>query len=107
MAISRNPSFTPSPKLRDYLNESEHGVTQTLNQLFDRYRMMVELDAIRLTEIERTALAQHLHGVFMDGVAIQSVPQDLIEAECETLAKKLKNATFGQVLATLERYYFL
>jgi len=102
--ISRNPSFTPSPHLRDYLNNSKTGVTQTLNDLFDRHRMMIELDAIRLTKPEQQALAAHLQGVFMDTIAIQSVPQDVIETGNESLINKLQNATFGQVLATLTRY---
>ncbi|SGZ10099.1 Putative uncharacterized protein, partial [Moritella viscosa] len=29
--IIRNPSFTPSPALRDHLNASERGVTGALN----------------------------------------------------------------------------
>ncbi|MGR6782635.1 hypothetical protein [Moritella viscosa] len=33
--IIRNPSFTPSPALRDHLNASERGVTGALNTLFD------------------------------------------------------------------------
>ncbi|GLQ31645.1 hypothetical protein [Litoribrevibacter albus] len=102
--ISRNPSFTPSPKLRNFLSNSELGVTRSLNELFDRYSMMIELDAIRLTESERFALAEHLQGVLMDVIAIQSVPQDVIETECDSLIEKMQGATFGQVLATLVRY---
>ena len=102
--ISRNPSFTPSPKLRAFLNASHAGVTQSLNELFDRYQMGIELDAIRLTESERHALATHLQGVVMDDIAIQSVPQDVTETENAGLISKLQNASFGQVLATLTRY---
>ena len=107
MAIARNPSFTPSPKLRDYINNSSEGTTATINNLFDRYSMLCEIDAIRLTPSEQNALAEMLQGVFIDSIAVQSVPQDVIETENAGLIDKLQGATFGQVLATLERYgYF-
>jgi hypothetical protein len=102
--ISRNPSFTPSPSLRKYLNESEAGVTQSLNELFDNYQMMLELDAIRLTPDEQASLKEHLHGVFMDNIAVQSVSKDVVETDCQGLIDKLSNASFGQILATLHRY---
>lgn len=102
--ISRNPSFTPSPKLRDYLNSSDHGVTAAINGLFDRYQMIIELDAIRLTADEQGALAEFMHGVFIDDIAIQSLKQDVIETGHAGLIEKLDGATFGQTLATLSRY---
>jgi hypothetical protein len=104
MTISRNPSFTPSPKLREHLEKSSGGVTATLNTLFDRYNMMIELDAIRLTESEQFSLKEHLMGVIIDEIAIQSVKQDVFETANESLIKKLKDASFGQTLATLVRY---
>jgi hypothetical protein len=39
--ISRNPSFTPSPKLRAHLNSHREGVTERLNNIFDRYAHLV------------------------------------------------------------------
>lgn len=108
MSIPRNPSFTPSPKLRDYLNQSQVGPTETLNALFDRYRTLVELDAIRLTKGERQALAAMLQGTVIDVVAIQAIAQDVVdETDCATLREKLQGATYGQCLATLERYQLL
>lgn len=108
MTISRNPSFTPSPKLREYLNSSKSGVTETLNNIFDRYHALVELDAIRLTEEEQHALAEMQQGVFMDVIAIQAIAQDVIdETDNVSLREKLQNATYGQILATLERYQLL
>lgn len=104
MTIARNPSFTPSPKLRDYLNSSPLGVTAALNDLFDHFQLSMELDAIRLTPDEQAALKEMLMGVYIDNVAIQSVPQDLEETDNEGLKKKLKGAGYAQVLATLKRY---
>jgi hypothetical protein len=105
--LSRNPSFTPSPGFRDHINSSKLGTTATLNQLFDRYSMMIELDAIRLTQSEQQSLAEHLMGVFIDEIAIQSISQDVIETDDYGLIAKMEKATFGQVLATLSRYKFL
>ena len=108
MPIPRNPSFTPSPKLRDYLNASKTGPTETLNGLFDRYHALIELDAIRLTEDEQYALAEMLQGTVIDVVAVQAIAQDVIdETDCESLRKKMQGATYGQCLATLERYQIL
>ena len=102
--ISRNPSFTPSPLLREHLNASELGTTAAINQLFDNYQMVIELDAIRLTPGEQVALKEHLQGVVMDSIAIQSVAQDVIEIDCASLIDKMQNASYGQTLATLTRY---
>lgn len=102
---TRNPSFTPSPALREYLSISESGVTATLNEMYDRYRALVELDAIRLTDDEQQALAEMVQGTVMDVVAIQAIAQDVIdETDCESLREKLTGATYGQCLATLARY---
>lgn len=108
MSLARNPSFTPSPKLREYLNNSPSGVTETLNGLFDHYRALIELDAIRLTENERQALKEMLMGTVIDVVAVQAIAQDVIdETDCESLREKMQGATYGQCLATLERYGIL
>ncbi|MFK4751454.1 hypothetical protein [Oceanobacter antarcticus] len=103
--MARNPSFTPSPALRDHLEKSGCGVTATLNELFDRYRALIELDAIRLTADEQQALAAMVHGTVMDVVAIQAIAQDVAdETDCESLREKLTGATYGKCLATLARY---
>ena len=103
--MQRNPSFTPSPALRTHLEGSEHGVTAALNEMYDRYRALIELDAIRLTADEQQALAEMVQGTVMDVIAIQAVAQDVIdETECESLREKLTGATYGQCLATLARY---
>lgn len=108
MTITRNPSFTPNHKLRDYLNNSTAGVTESINNIYDRYSALVELDAIRLTDVEQQALAAMVQGTFMDVVAIQAIAQDVVdETDCESLREKLQGASFGQCLATLERYKLL
>ncbi len=102
--ISRNPSFTPSPRLRDYLNNSDQGTTASINALFDRYQMIIDLDAIRLTPEGQFALKEYFLGVWMDDIAIQSLPQDVIETHNKELIEKFSGATFGQTVATFSRY---
>jgi hypothetical protein len=102
--ITRNPSFTPSPALRAYIDNSEAGPTGALNKLYDTYAMIVQMDAIRLTEDEQAALKSMLHEVLVDGLVIQSVPKDVIETGCPTLIEKMNTATVGQTIATLTRY---
>ncbi|EPH1169782.1 hypothetical protein ACYB06_28285, partial [Klebsiella pneumoniae] len=48
--ISRNPSFTPSPKLRAHLNSHREGVTERLNNIFDRYAHLVRACALPLDD---------------------------------------------------------
>lgn len=106
--MSNKPlSFRASPHLRAYIEKQPEGVTGAVNALFDRYRMLCELEAIRLTPEAQEALAEHLQGVLLDPLAIQVIPQDVAETENTELIEKMSGATFGQVLATLERYKFL
>ena len=105
--ISRNPSFTPSPKLRKHLNGSKQGVTATINEIFDRYLAVVEQDAIRLSPEEQSVLSKYLLGKHIDLTVVQSISQDVIETGYEPLIHKLQNASFGQKMATLIRYGFI
>ena len=108
MSKPNNPiSMRPSPKLREAVEAADGGLTRYVNELFDRVQLMVALDAIRLTEQEQAVLKSHLQGVPMDDIAIQSIPQDIAEEECDSLTEKLQNATFGQVWATLKKYNLL
>lgn len=103
--MSKKPlSFRPSPHFLEYLESSKEGLTATLNGLYDRYRALCELEAIRLTEEEQAVLAKMIKGHFIDTVAIQTIPQDVIETGHAGLIAKLQNATYSQVLATMERY---
>lgn len=105
MEKKNNPiSMRPSPQLRKAVEASSGGLTVFVNGLYDNLQMMVALDAIKLTDDELFALKQHLQGVVMDSIAIQSIPDDIDEASCDTLTNKLRNATFGQVWATLLKY---
>jgi hypothetical protein len=105
MEKKNNPiSMRPSPQLRKAVESSTGGLTVFVNGLYDNLQMMVALDAIKLTDDELFALKQHLQGVVMDCVAIQSIPDDIDEAECKSLTDKLCDATFGQIWATLLKY---
>lgn len=105
MEKKNNPiSMRPSPHLRKAVESSTGGLTVFVNGLYDNLQMMVALDAIKLTDDELFALKQHLQGVVIDSIAIQSIPDDIDEAECKSLTDKLCDATFGQVWATLLKY---
>lgn len=60
--ISRNPSFTPSPKLRAHLNSHREGVTERLNNIFDRYAHLVRACALPLDKDETQVLLNVLNG---------------------------------------------
>tara|TARA_B100000508_G_C11424040_1_gene259870 strand:+ start:73 stop:399 length:327 start_codon:yes stop_codon:yes gene_type:complete len=105
MEKKNNPiSMRPSPQLRKAVESSAGGLTVFVNGLYDNLQMMVALDAIKLTDDELLSLKQHLQGVVLDSIAIQSIPDDIDEAGCNKLTDKLCNATFGQVWATLLKY---
>ncbi|MCV6612871.1 MAG: hypothetical protein OIF55_19110 [Amphritea sp.] len=105
MSNPKNPvSVRPSPSLRAAMDASNNGPTQLLNGLYDHLRNIEQLDAIRLTPTEQDALKAMLQGVLINTVAIQCIPQDLEETDCESLRDKLEGAGYGQVLATLLRY---
>ncbi|MFP8722990.1 hypothetical protein ACLH1H_27375, partial [Klebsiella sp. 1SHAk5cef] len=58
--ISRNPSFTPSPKLRAHLNSHREGVTERLNNIFDRYAHLVRACALPLDAEETQVLLKEV-----------------------------------------------
>lgn len=103
--IQRNPSFTPSPGLRQYLNDSNHGVTATLNALYARYNALVINSSMPLTAAEQRELTKLVEKYHLgELLEVQRLPLTAREAGCERLYERLKKATFAQVLATLERY---
>lgn len=115
--MKRNPSFTPSPSLREGLNKKinargQSGPTSVLNEWFDLHRTMISMDAITLVRAEQDILCGMLEGVFIDAIAIQSIPNDIHDTDefnnktpaALTLNKKLSGKTFGQIWATLEKY---
>ncbi|KZX00049.1 hypothetical protein JL49_13185 [Pseudoalteromonas luteoviolacea] len=102
---SNNPtSIRPSAELKECLEKTGFGVSRYCNGLVERVSIMHELDAIALTKTELDALKTHLQSVFLDEIAIQVLPRDICEAECDTLTKKLQDASFGQVWSTLIKY---
>lgn len=105
MEKKNNPiSMRPSPRLRKAVEASPGGLTVFVNNLYDNLQMMVAMDAIKLTDDELFALQVHLQGVMMDSIAIQSIPEDIVETKKDSLIAKLENATYGQIWATLIKY---
>jgi len=105
MDKKNNPiSMRPSPQLRKAVEASSGGLTAFVNGLYDNLQMMVVLDAIKLNDDELLVLKQHLQGVVLDSIAIQSIPDDIAETKYDSLISKLENATYGQTWATLIKY---
>ena len=102
--ISRNPSFTPSPKLRAHLNSHREGVTERLNNIFDRYAHLVRACALPLDDDETQVLLNVLNGSVVEPAFIEYLADYLkgIPA-AESLYEKCLSATYPQLLATVER----
>lgn len=109
--ISRNPSFTPSPQLRDDLNNNKNGVTARLNQIWDRYEYLIKTESIQLSADELFLLKSILSGTYIDPVLIANLSAEITDSEeylendetAKSLAEKFKNASYSQSLATIER----
>ncbi|MDU6133467.1 MAG: hypothetical protein E6639_27975 [Klebsiella pneumoniae] len=97
--ISRNPSFTPSPKLRAHLNSHREGVTERLNNIFDRYAHLVRACALPLDKDETQVLLNVLNGSVVED------SDDYLEGipAAKSLYEKCQSATYPQLLATVER----
>ncbi|MDU3850642.1 MAG: hypothetical protein E7G74_22590 [Citrobacter koseri] len=97
--ISRNPSFTPSPNLRAHLNSHREGVTERLNNIFDRYAHLVRACALPLDKDETQVLLNVLNGSVVEPAFIeyQGIPA------AKSLYEKCQSATYPQLLATVER----
>ena len=109
--ISRNPSFTPSPKLRAHLNSHREGVTERLNNIFDRYAHLVRVCAIPLDDDETQVLLNVLSGSVVEPAFIEYLAQEIRDSDdylegipaAKSLYEKCQSATYPQLLATVER----
>lgn len=109
--ISRNPSFTPSPQLRNDLNSNSNGVTYRLNQMWDRYEYIIRTQSLDLSIDELQLLKSILSGTFVDPVLIDNLYSEIIDSDeylagneiAKSLADKFKSANYMQSLATIER----
>lgn len=109
--ISRNPSFTPSPQLRNDLNSNSNGVTYRLNQIWDRYEYIIRTQSLELSVDELQLLKSILNGTFIDPVLIDNLYSEITDSDeylagdetAKSLADKVKSANYMQLLATIER----
>lgn len=112
--LSRNPSFTPSPKLRDNLESRKEGTTSRLNQIWDRYSHLQIQSGIHLEPEEKLVLLNILSGAYIDPSFIEHLAHEVIDSDdyladtdaAKTLYKKTKNASYAELLATIERLGF-
>lgn len=112
--ISRNPSFTPSPKLRAHLNSHREGVTERLNNIFDRYDHLNRSCALQLEPDEKQVLLNVLSGSLVEPSLIEHLSQEVIDSSdylngsvaARTLYEKCRVADYPTLLATVERLGF-
>jgi hypothetical protein len=112
--ISRNPSFTPSPALRKNLNTCGKGVTERLNQIYERYEHILRVAALHLELEEKQVLLNVLSGSLVDPSFIEHLAGEIIDsddyingcASAKTLYEKTKEADYATLLATVERLGF-
>jgi hypothetical protein len=112
--ISRNPSFTPSPTLRKNLNNCGRGVTERLNQIYDRYSHLNLKAALHLEPDEKKVLLNILSGSFVEPVFIEHLATEVIDSDdymsdsdaAKSLYLKIKDASYAALLATVERAGF-
>ena len=112
--ISRNPSFTPSPKLRAHLNEHREGVTERLNNIFDRYDHLCRSRSLQLEPGEKQVLLNILSGSLVEPSFIEHLSQEVIDSsdylngseEAISLYEKCRGSDYPTLLATIERLGF-
>ncbi|MEC5504978.1 hypothetical protein P9911_003825 [Klebsiella oxytoca] len=109
--ISRTPSLSPSPKLREHLNKHREGVTERINNIYDRYDYMIRSCALELEPAEKRVLFNILSSSFVEPSFIEHLSHEIIDsADYEdrnpaalSLYEKCKSASYVQLLATVER----
>lgn len=110
--LPRNPSITPSPSLRRDLELHHGGVGTTgrINQIWDRYSHLVRAEALRLDDAERQVLLNVLSGSLVDVNFLTGLELEVRDSDdyiggvaaASTLLEKVRSATYGQRLATIE-----
>jgi hypothetical protein len=112
--LPRNPSFTPSPKLRADLEARKEGTTERLNQIWDRYEYLQLQAGIHLDPDEKQVLLNVLSGSFIEPSFIEHLAHEIIDSDdyidgnsaAKSLYDKVKNASYAELLATVERLGF-
>lgn len=112
--LSRNPSFTPSPKFRAHLTGHREGTTERLNNLYDRYDHLTRSCAIPLEPEEKQVLLSVLSGSVVEPAFIEYLAQEVLDSDAYaegepaavSLYEKCRNAAYPQLLSTVERLGF-
>ena len=112
--LSRNPSFTPSPRLRSNLELRSEGTTERLNQIWDRYEYLQMQSGIHLEPNEKQVLINVLVGSIVEPSFIEHLSHEIIDSDdylagvdaAKTLYDKVKNSSYPALLATVDRLGF-
>lgn len=109
--LPRNPSITPSTSLRQNLESREEGVTERLNQIWERYQYICSSAQIEL-ELEEIELLKHiLDGAVVDSVFIKNLEFNVLNSKqfqenktiARTLFKKIGKSDVVAKLALIEK----
>lgn len=108
--LPRNPSFTPSPALRENLqaNREQHGVTGRLNMIWDRYALMLS-QTPAMSEREWWIFGNTLMGSYVEPLLIKHLDAELEDShagepeERRRLADRVRNMSYGERIALIEK----
>jgi len=102
----------PSPVLQGYIDDRGRGATASLNDLFDRFQVLRNALAVKLTEEEKQVIRLMLQEVALNDsqfvIACMALPQDIWDEEfiglpgAVNLADKLQLLTTAQLVATVD-----
>ena len=107
------PIFNPSANLRADL-ENSVGVTERLNQIYERYEHLKVEASLHLEPDEKQVLLSVLSCAYITPAFIEHLAQHIIDCDdyanndnaAKTLYKKAKDASYAALLATVERLGF-
>ena len=109
----RSPSFTPSPALRQELQDKRErfGITGRLNEIWDRYALICSKPPV-LTERELNMLGNTLSGSFIEPLLIKHLDAELEDsdagdpAELHDLAARVRDMSMGERVVLIESLGF-
>lgn len=108
--LPRNPSFTPSPALRQDLQDKRErdGITGRLNTVWDRYALICA-QVPDLTEREWWVLGNTLAGSYLEPLLIKYLGAEIEDSDAgepeerRILAERVRGMGYGERVALIEQ----
>lgn len=101
----------PLVALTSDLKESD-SVSGKINRMAERYSAIIKRHTIELTDVEKEILGNCLCGTFADPLLIRHLADEVEDSdftdmdEAKTLISKLRDASFADLVATVESLQF-